>query len=512
MTLKKQNISLVLLTGLLLLFNLNCKNNTRPNLSEKDKLIISYIGDERIFHQDYWGMEATYWVFLPLVANVGDEYGEIRPVLAESWTHSDDYRDWTVQLRKDIYWHDGTQMTARDIKFTIDLKNKMVGFEKTLSCELIDDFSFRLTSLKPISNLPTWEVYYPKHLLENQDPEMYYDWDFWKKPVGNGPYKFVRNIPKTMVEVEANPEYFGPAPKIKKAILKFSNEPALQELISGNVDVLTYVPRDFLFKIERDDRFTSYHWWGGWVESILWNHNNTLFEEPLIRKALTMAINREELLKVLNYPDDVPITDVLSTRSQRQRAELPEALKFDPQKAKQILAESGWEDTDNDGILEKGGVDFSFTITTPKHNNLMATYIQNNLSNIGVNMEIETIEANIIRQKLNKNQFEAILERFPNKENAISRIRNYFDENSTIGYENRKLDSLLRLIELTGDKKEINRLYRQLMPIFKQDLPITLLVPQVQTHIVRKNIKGLSNLYRADPVWFMPFLWIDNKE
>lgn len=142
----------------------------------------------------------------------------------------------------------------------------------------------------------------------------------------------------------------------------------------------------------------------------------------------------------------------------------------------------------------------------------MATYIQNNLSNIGVNMEIETIEANIIRQKLNKNQFEAILERFPNKENAISRIRNYFDENSTIGYENRKLDSLLRLIELTGDKKEINRLYRQLMPIFKQDLPITLLVPQVQTHIVRKNIKGLSNLYRADPVWFMPFLWIDNKE
>ena len=100
---------------------------------------------------------------------------------------------------------------------------------------------------------------------------MYYDWDFWKKPVGNGPYKFVRNVPKTMVEVEANPEYFGPAPKIKKAILKFSSEPALQELISGNVDVLTYVPRDFLFKIEGDDRFTSYHWWGGWVESILWN-------------------------------------------------------------------------------------------------------------------------------------------------------------------------------------------------------------------------------------------------
>jgi peptide/nickel transport system substrate-binding protein len=339
---------------------------------------------------------------------------------------------------------------------------------------------------------------------------MYYDWDFWKKPVGNGPYKFVRNVPKTMVEVEANPEYFGPAPKIKKAILKFSSEPALQELISGNVDVLTYVPRDFLFKIEGDDRFTSYHWWGSWVEAILWNHNNTLFEEPLIRKALTMAINREELVKVLNYPDDVPITDVLSTRGQRQRSELPEALKFDPQKAKQILAGSGWEDTDNDGILDKNGADFSFTITARKENNLMATYIQNNMSNIGVNMEIESIEANIIRQRLNKNEFEAILQPFPNREDAIARIRNYFDENSTIGYENRKLDSLFQLIENTGDKKEIDRLYRQLIPIFQEDLPVTLLVPQVQTHIVRSDLKGLSNLYRADPVNFLEFLWFEN--
>ena len=164
---------------------------------------------------------------------------------------------------------------------------------------------------------------------------------------------------------------------------------------------------------------------------------------------------------------------------------------------------------DNDGILDKDGMDFSFVITIPEHNKLMAVYIQNNLKNIGIHMEIETIESNIIRQKLNKNEFEAILQRFPNTENSISRIRHFFDDKSIIGYKNYKLDSILNLIENTGDIKEIDRLYYQLRPIFQNELPMTLLVPQVQTHVVRSNIKGLSNLYKADPVWFLEYLWIE---
>ena len=139
----------------------------------------------------------------------------------------------------------------------------------------------------------------------------------------------------------------------------------------------------------------------------------------------------------------------------------------------------------------------------------MATYIQDNLSDIGLNVDIVTLEGNIIKQKVDRNEFEAILFRFPNKENAVYRIRNYFDDNSIIGYKNKAIDSLLTLIENTGDKKEIDRLFSQLRPIFQKDLPFTLLVPQVQTHIVRSDIKGLSNLFKADPVWFLESLWIE---
>ena len=478
----------------------------KSNDPDQDTMTILYIGDERIFHQDYYGMEATYWIFLPLVRNVGDERGEIIPVLAESWSHSDDYRTWTVKLREDIFWHDGVKMTAEDVKFSIDLKNSE-AFQK-IECELIDEFTFTITTEKPKTSLPTWEVYYPKHLLEHLDPKEYYSWDFWSNPVGNGPYKFVRSMPKTMVEVTVNPLYFGEKPKIKNARLKFSQNASLQELLSGNVDALTYVKREMLIKIKGDDRFNSYHWWGGWLESLIWNHNNPLFEETKVRQALTQGVNRVELAEVLFYPEGVPITEVMSTRRQRLKNDLPPGLPYDPNEATKLLNECGWYDTNNNGILDRDGVEFQFEVIVNEQNKLMATYIQNNYKEIGISMKIQTIENNIIRERFREKAFDVILTRFDNSFN-FRWIREYFGEDSKIGYQNKEMDSIINLIENTGNIEEIDRLAKELHPIFQKDLPITFILPQVQTHIVRSNVKGLNNLYRTDPVWFLEYLWFE---
>ncbi len=498
-------------------FTISCKKNKEIPVS-KDTLTFLYIGDERIFHQDYWGMEATYWIFLPLVENIGEYNGEIRPVLAESWTHTDDYKTWTVFLRKDIYWHDGVQMTAHDIKYSIELRTKKLINEGNISCELINDFTFKLTSDNPLSELPNWHVYYPKHLLDKLDPAEFFNWDFWEAPIGNGPYKFVRNVPKTMVEVEANPNYFRSQPKVKKAILKFSQTPSLQELLSGNVDAITHVPRDFLFKIKGDDRFKSYYWWGTWVESLFWNHNNPLFKEATVRKALTIAIDRVELSKVLNYLDDIPITDIMYSHNQKNaymysqnkkdNNDFPTPLTYNPVKAIELLKECGWTDTNSDGILDKDGMDFQFKLTVGEVNNLMATYIQDKFKQIGILMEIETMEINLVKQHLKKSDFEALIIRFMNDQN-VSELRNYFGKNSYIGYKNEKLDSILNLIEDTGDISEIDRLYKELRPIFESDIPVTFIGPKVQTHIVNSKVKGLENLFRSDPVKALEFLWIE---
>jgi peptide/nickel transport system substrate-binding protein len=500
----------LILIGLftVLSITINCKKNNETAVS-KDSLTILYLGDERIFHQDYWGLEACFMVFSPLVSHAGRYSGEIKAVLAESWTHSDDYKTWTVKLRKDIFWHDGVQMTASDIKFTFELCNKVSSIT-TINCELIDDFTFKIITEKPLSSLPTWQVFYPKHLLEELNPSDYYSWDFWLQPIGSGPYKFVRNMPKAMVEVESNPIYFGGEPKIKKVILKFSQLPALQELLSGNVDAINYAPREFLFKIEGDVRYKSYYWWGSDIESLFWNHDNPLFKEAKVRRALTMSVNRRELSQVLNYPSDIHFTDVLYTRRQSDNKDIPAPISYDPNKAKKLLMECGWSDSNSDNILDKDGLDFEFKLTVAAEDNLMATYIQDNLMRIGVRVNIVTMEQSLVYQQLIHSDFEALIDsRFPNNENSIRRIMNFFGPDSYINYNNNKIDSILNLIIETGEKGEIDRLFKDLATIFEREIPITFLMPLVQTNIVKSEVKGLKDLDKADPVLFLESLWIE---
>ncbi len=446
-------------------------------------------------------MAASNWIFLPLVTSEGYPKGELHPVLAESWSHTDDYKTWTVYLRKDIYWHDGVQMTANDIKFSIDLrKNIFGGYIPGLKCVVIDDFTFKLYNDKPISEPPSWEVYYPKHLLEGLDINNYYNWEFWKNPIGNGPYRFVRNVPKTMVEVEANPNYFGSQPKIKRAILKFSQSPSLLELLSGNVDAVTFAPRDFIFKLNMDHRFDAYYWFRSEVETLFWNHENFLFKDARVRKALTMAIDRIELSEVLNYPKNVPIADVIYSYHQRWNNDIPKPCPYNPSKAVELLKECGWIDSDGDGILDKNGIEFKFTLKTSvnalQEHKLMPIYIQDKFRNIGINMEIETVEQSTARQLLKKGDFEVVLAVFFNSINNFHFIKSCLGNNSYLGYNNPELNNLFEQIEATGDKVKIDSLYKKSFSIFERDMPLTFVLPWVQTHIVNKNIKGLQNKLR----------------
>ncbi len=85
-------------------------------------------------------------------------------------------------------------------------------------------------------------MYYPKHVLEKLDPENCASWEFWRYPVGDGPYRHVRTVPQTMMEFEADPNYYRGKPRIKHVVLKLFPggyiPPTMQltELLSGNVN------------------------------------------------------------------------------------------------------------------------------------------------------------------------------------------------------------------------------------------------------------------------------------
>lgn len=178
-------------------------------------------------------------------------------------------RNLQFYLNRNIRWHDGTPVTARDIEFTIGLWKKMLlPYFTGQIAQVLDDHTVRISFPIPTDARDVWNVYYPRHLLEHLDPEDLWTNEFWIKPVGNGPYRYVRHISNVMVELEANPDYHRGKPEIERFVLKFSQNPSIPELLSGNVDALSYVSRLDLLKLPDNSPFLAYHWWGSWLEAI----------------------------------------------------------------------------------------------------------------------------------------------------------------------------------------------------------------------------------------------------
>lgn len=460
-----------------------------------------------------WSYPSQFLVFLPLVER--DERGELKGLLARDWEHSSDQREWTIHLRTDVRWHDGAPVTAHDIAFTLglwSLPEIATAASAATSVEVLNDSTYTLTLERQAIGDPLddYNVYYPKHLLEVLDPKDFYEWEFWKHPVGNGPYRFVRSLEKTMIELEANPDYFRGPPRIDRVFLKLA-EPNLTELLSGAVDVLSYVNPLDLQKLGDDPRFQVYYQTNLYrTKGILWNQDVPLFQDAQVRLALTYAIDRRELLRLLNYPQDSPLFDVIYTARQLIRGELPDPVPFDRERADSLLRDLGWEDLDGDGIREHDGQPFRFTALVAPGNfargaEQAAVYVQDQLRRIGVRMDLQTVEGSTARDRIWNGDFRAAI-----ADITYTSHERFFGERSPMGYRDPEVVQLIEAAHRAIDPAVVDDLYRQLWSILQADLPVTFLFPANWATVVHRRVHGLSSPYRAEPAWYMEHLWIDD--
>jgi peptide/nickel transport system substrate-binding protein len=444
--------------------------------------------------------------FLPLANS--DERGELEGRLARSWEHSADFKEWTYHLRTDVRWGDGVPTTAHDVKFTLDLLSRpdgtwFGGFEKVT---VVDDSTVTIRAEK--HNYVDYLVYYPKHLLEGLDPERFMEWEFWLEPVGNGPYRFVRYVPQTLMEFEANPDYYGARPRIERVILKFVGDAWLTELLAGNVDIAS---GDLLqvSRIVRDPRFRVYYGLPSGAWAIYWRTDHPLFRDPRVRRALTLAIDRGELARRLNLPPELPITDAPRTWQQTRRGEFPEAqaLPYDPDEARRLLEAAGWVDRDGDGVRERAGRPFRFPakVWNGQGAPQLAIYVQEYLRAVGVQMEVVMLEEALMWEKLQAGDFEALL--FRHQARAGAQSRDFGRENRT-GYRSPAAFDVIDRIMATADPDEEDRLYGELAEIFRAELPLTRLVFRPGVTFAHRRIRGLSTPFRADANTHMEELWV----
>ncbi len=223
---------------------------------------------------------------------------------------------------------------------------------------------------------------------------------------------------------------------------------------------------------------------------------------------MTLAINRHELHRVLNLPADLPVSDVFVTERQFRKGDLPEPLPYDPEQAKRLLDESGWRDAGADGLRQHDGKPFRFAAlvqTTFQGLEQAAVYIQAQLRAVGIHMDVNRLDYEAARPRVRAGEFEAAFF-FSGGRNDLA----LFGKESPIGYRNLRVIGLLDQAS-SLDPDETDRIYGELRAIFQADLPVTLLYPMTWSVVAHRRVRGLSSPFRADPVWFMEDLWLEEE-
>jgi peptide/nickel transport system substrate-binding protein len=484
-----------------------------------DSITVLYQYDETVLGPNM-DEPAQFLTFLPLVA--WNTRGELEGRLAESWEHSPDYRTWTIRLRDGVRWHDGVPVTSHDIKFNLELRStpEVMWFTPdSFRVKVIDDLTYTITYQKNESvgsALDDWTVYYPKHCIEKLDPKEFYQWDFWTRPIGNGPYRHVRTVPKTMLHLEANPAYYKGKPKISNVVLKFDDlsgtgtSPATIELLSGNADAATGVSRTDVFKLANDARFRTYEHLGkGIVTCLYWNRKHPLFADRQVRRALTMAINRHELFQLLNFSADTPVLDAPFSDRQLQRRQFPEPISYDPELASRLLDQVGWARRNQQGIRERDGRPFRFRVLRGSQGGSgqyeSAVYIQSQLKRIGVQMEIDSLEGQGVFQRAVTGDFQAVICIVFSRGMDARFMR-------AAGYDNPRFRQLTSRLEAAFDPDQEDQVYADLAALFREDVPATFLFPEVRTTITSRRIHGFDRSpYRGDPTWCMDQLSLERQ-
>lgn len=451
-----------------------------------------------------------------------NERGELEGRLARSWEHSADYRDWTIHLRTDVRWHDGMPVTAADIAFTVDLWNHpdvLYPENPYESARIVDD-STVILRYKSGSMWHTywypgyWTVFYPKHLLEDLDPASFNEWEFWQRPVGNGPFRFVRYTPQTSVEFAANPDFYLGRPAIDRLVLRLGPE-SITELLAGNVDAMNLENRTAVEAIADDPRFVIYYEAWDDISTVLalqYDLTDPRLTDPRVRRAFAHAIDRRELNRLQRKWPKLPLVDVPFTESQYWSGTFPEPLTYDPAEAKRLLTEAGWRDEDGDGVRERRGIEMRIPMIVEGRYEPVAVYAQHQLGQVGVRLEITTLEFSTVMERARAGDFVLSMSYlWVSPDDPDAGLAVLIGPESPLHYDNPEAVALVEAALAARTPEALDSIYRELAPIIQTDQPFTFLTFGTEMYIAHRRVRGLSSPFRGNPIWAAGHLWLEES-
>ena len=431
--------------------------------------------------------------------------------LAQSWQIEDGGLTIIFHLHKDVRWHDGHPFTASDVKFTYE---KLIDpkvptpysgdFKKVKTLEVLDEHTVKITYKEPFSpGLASWGMaIMPKHLLESED---LFTTKFARQPVGTGPYKFVRWLSGNRIDLVSNHDYFEHRPYVNRYIYRIIPDPASMflELQTQGVDSTGLTPLQYRKQTDTDvfkRSFQKFCYPAFGYTYMGYNLNDQRFKDKRVRLAISYAVDKQEIIDGVLLGLGRVCTGPFVPESWAYNKDV-ESIPYNPQKAKQLLREAGWIDSDGDGWLDKGDQIFEFTIITNQGNEQRkqtAEIIQHRLKTIGIKVNIRILEWAVFLDKFVKErQFEAIilgwgLSRDPDCYDIWHSSKTKPGEFNFISYSNPEVDRLLEEGRRIFEREKRAEIYHQVHRILYQDQPYLFLYVADALPAVHKRFRGIE--------------------
>lgn len=424
-----------------------------------------------------------------------DENLQFVPYLAKKWEVKESENKIIFHLKENVFWTDGIQTTAEDVLFTYHMAiHPEVAYPAASRFDLIEaveildtlKIQFILKKFYPDVFFDLQMPILPKHILKQYKPKEIIQSPFNRNPVGNGAFKLKEWKANQHVIFEANDNFIYGKPHLKHVIFSIIPEPniMLSQLKSRSIHFSSnLIPQDLdMFKNEKHLKITRFD--GRGYSFIAWNCNRSYLNAK-IRYALSHAINRNEIINTLFSRYGIPASGPLMPFVWAYNDNLEKDL-YDPQKAKLLLKKEGWQDTNNDGLLDKNNSPFKITLKTntgSQSRNDMAVLIQAQLKQIGIDVQIDIVEFNLlVDQVFEKKDFDGLLLGWDTdfSVNPTDLYHSDAIENgyNFVSYTNTKVDQLLESGRATIDRKKAKPIWDEFQEIIVEESPYTFLVIQ----------------------------------
>jgi peptide/nickel transport system substrate-binding protein len=292
------------------------------------------------------------------------------PGLAKSWTSSADKKTWTYTMRPNLKWSDGQPLTAEDVAYTINRAKKEEWLNYTsvvanLTATAQDPTTLVVKTSVPDPKLPTLDMYVlPKHVWEKQDAKAVTKYDALDG-VGSGPFTLDHFEKGQFARFKANPYYYGGKPAVDRVVLRgFDNPDAMVAALKrGEIDAAEDVPGTAFHQLEKDPSVETVQGYQGAMEEFAINGGAGLKKphpallDLRVRQAIAHAIDKKTIVNRVLAGLGKPGDTLSVSPNPEWTPQIPAEQQFDfnLDKAKQILDDAGYKDTNGDGIREMPG-------------------------------------------------------------------------------------------------------------------------------------------------------------